>query len=79
MQTAGKWLCVLGLCLIVAGLFMMYRDRLGPLAKILEKIPLGRLPGDVSIKRDGFSIYFPWVSCLVVSAVLSFLFYLFRR
>ncbi len=79
MQTTGKWLFILGLCLVGVGFMMMYSDRLGPLARLFERFPLGRLPGDISIKRDGFSVYFPWVSCLVVSAVLSFLFYFFRR
>jgi Protein of unknown function (DUF2905) len=34
-------------------------------------IQLGRLPGDIVIKRENMSLYFPWVTCLVVSLILS--------
>ncbi|HEX7928427.1 MAG TPA: DUF2905 domain-containing protein [bacterium] len=40
---------------------------------------LGRLPGDVSIQRESFSFYFPITTCIVLSVVLSLLFWLFRR
>ena len=44
------------------------------------KIPfLGRLPGDIRIERENFSFYFPLASSLLVSLLLSFLFWLFRR
>ncbi len=39
----------------------------------------GRLPGDIRIEREGVRIYFPLVSMLIVSAVLSLLLWLFRR
>ena len=42
-------------------------------------VPLGRLPGDISIKRAHGSFYFPIVTCIVVSIVLSLLAALFRR
>ncbi|MEN3295359.1 MAG: hypothetical protein V7642_4612 [Burkholderiales bacterium] len=49
----------------------------------LSKLPLGRLPGDIHIVRDGFSFYFPIVTCLVISVLLSGLFsillLIFRR
>ncbi len=45
----------------------------------LRRVPWGRLPGDILIVRDGFRFSFPVVTCLVVSLVLSFLFWLFRR
>ena len=41
--------------------------------------PLGRLPGDIRIERGGSGFYFPIVTCLVISAVLSFIFWLLRR
>jgi hypothetical protein len=43
------------------------------------KIPLGRLPGDIVIRRDGGSFYFPIVTCLLLSAVLSLVSWLLRR
>jgi hypothetical protein len=45
----------------------------------LSKIPFGRLPGDIHIVRDGYSFHFPVVTCIVVSLVLSALFWIFRR
>lgn len=40
---------------------------------------IGRLPGDIRIERGNFSLYFPVVTCIVVSIVLTLLFSLFRR
>ncbi|HKL21795.1 MAG TPA: DUF2905 domain-containing protein [Tichowtungia sp.] len=66
----GKSLIILGVCLVGAGLFLSYGG----------KLPwLGRLPGDIRIEREGFSFYFPLGTCLLVSALISFLFWLFRR
>ena len=42
-------------------------------------LPLGRLPGDIRIQRGNSSFYFPIVTCIVVSLVLSLLMVLFRR
>jgi hypothetical protein len=39
----------------------------------------GRLPGDIRIERESVRVFFPFASMLVVSLVLSLLFYLFRR
>ncbi|HEX7927501.1 MAG TPA: DUF2905 domain-containing protein [bacterium] len=66
----GKLLIVLGVVLVVAGVLLQFAG----------KIPwLGRLPGDVSIQRENFSFYFPITTCIVLSVVLSLLFWLFRR
>lgn len=44
------------------------------------KLPwLGRLPGDIYVQRDNFSFYFPLATCVLLSALLSLLFFLFRR
>jgi hypothetical protein len=40
---------------------------------------MGRLPGDIVIERPGVHIYFPIVSCLVISLVLTLLFWVFRK
>jgi hypothetical protein len=45
----------------------------------LSRLPLGRLPGDIHIVRDGFSFYFPITTCILVSVVLSVLVWLLRR
>lgn len=66
----GKALVIAGLLLIVAGLLLLYGG----------KVPfLGRLPGDIRIERDNFSIFFPLGSCLFLSLLLSLLLWLFRR
>ncbi|HHB76237.1 MAG TPA: DUF2905 domain-containing protein [Desulfobulbus sp.] len=45
----------------------------------LRHIPLGRLPGDLVIEKENFRLYFPLTSSILVSLLLSFLFYLFRK
>ncbi len=66
----GKALVLAGLALIVVGLLVMAGG----------KVPfLGRLPGDIRIERENFSFYFPLGSCLLISGLLSLLFWLFRR
>jgi Protein of unknown function (DUF2905). len=45
----------------------------------LSKIPLGRMPGDIRVESAGGGFYFPIVTCLLISVVLSLLFWLFRK
>ena len=42
-------------------------------------LPIGRLPGDLYVKRDGFSFYFPVASSIVISIILTLLFSFLRR
>jgi hypothetical protein len=66
----GKMLIILGVVLIVIGLALTY----GP------KIPwLGKLPGDISIKKDNFSFYFPITTSIIISIILTILFSIFRK
>lgn len=67
----GKLLVVFGLLLVLLGVVLT----LGP------KLPgrIGRLPGDIIIKRDNFTLYFPLVTCLLISVVLSLLLWLVGR
>ncbi len=66
----GKLLIVLGLVLVGIGL----------LITLAPKIPyLGRLPGDIYYKRDNFVFYFPLGTSILISIILSLLFYLFTR
>ena len=70
MNGLGKPLIILGLLLVAAGLIISFAPR----------IPwLGRLPGDICIKKENFSFYFPLATCILLSAVLSFILWLFRR
>ena len=66
----GKMLIVIGIFLILIGIIMA----LGP------KIPwVGRLPGDIIIKKEQFSVYFPLTTCIIISIILTLLFYLLRK
>jgi len=56
-----RLLVTLGLLLVVAGLAWPW----------LSRLPWGRLPGDITIERPGFSFHFPVVTCIVVSIVVS--------
>ena len=71
----GRLLLVLGLAIAAAGLLLMFWDRIPG----LSRIPFGKLPGDITVEREGFRFSFPIVTCLVVSGVLSLLLWLFRR
>jgi hypothetical protein len=69
LPPVSKLLVGAGLLLIVLGLVWPLVARLG----------LGRLPGDIVIEREGLRIYFPIVTGLILSAILTALFWLFRR
>lgn len=71
MNGLGRPLIILGLILVAAGLAISFAPRLPTW--------LGRLPGDINIKRDNFSFHFPLATCLLISAILSFIMWLFRR
>ena len=71
MQEIGKFVVILGVFLVVVGV-------------ILWRFPalfgwVGKLPGDIAVQKGNFSFYFPVVTCIVVSIVLTLLSWLFRR
>jgi len=67
----------LGKMLILLGVFII---AIGVLLLVGEKIPwIGRLPGDIIIKRKKFTFYFPIVTSILISIILTLLFALFRR
>ena len=63
----GKLLIALGLILVVAGILVQ------------AGVPVGRLPGDIVIRRGNSTFYFPLVTCFLASVVLSLVFALLRR
>ncbi|MBI3358905.1 MAG: DUF2905 domain-containing protein [Nitrospirae bacterium] len=68
----GRILIFVGLLLFVMGVVLL----------LMDKIPgwgLGRLPGDILIERENFKLYFPFATSLLVSAFLSFLFWLLGK
>lgn len=78
-QLLGKILVVAGLALAGLGLVLLLCDRPGFWQGLWQRLPLGRLPGDIRFQSQGVSFFFPWVSCLVLSAVVSLLAWFFRK
>ena len=70
MAPFGKILLVAGLVLAGIGLLLMLSDKIGW---------IGKLPGDIIIKRENFTFYFPLATCILISVVLTLLFWLFRK
>ena len=71
MNQLGKAMLGVGLLLAVIGAVLMLAGRLG--------LPLGRLPGDVAYRGKNVSVYFPLGTSILISIVLSILFYLFSH
>jgi hypothetical protein len=65
----ARFLIVLGLVILVAGLVWPY----------LSQIGLGRLPGDIVIERKNVTFYFPLMTCLLISVLFSAIFWIFNR
>jgi hypothetical protein len=72
VSVIGKFVLLLGIVLILLGGAILLLDR-------FHILHLGRLPGDIRIHRGNFTLYFPLVSCLLLSILLTFLFSLFRK
>ncbi len=70
MPSLGKSLIVLGLIIAAVGVLLTLAGR----------IPwLGRLPGDIYIKRENFTFYFPLATSIIISVVLSLILWLLRK
>lgn len=65
----AKLLITIGFVLVIVGLLWPF----------LAKLGLGRLPGDIAVERDGFRFYAPITTGILLSVILSALFWLFRR
>lgn len=73
MEALGKVLVIIGLLIALLGLLVWGGGSI-PLVN-----RLGRLPGDIYIRRDNFSFYLPITTCILVSIVISLLIGLLRR
>jgi hypothetical protein len=62
-------LVIIGVILIIIGLAWPF----------LQKLGLGRLPGDISIERDGFRFYFPITTSIIVSLILTLILWILRK
>jgi hypothetical protein len=66
----GKFLIIIGIIFIAAGLLITY----------LPRIPfLGKLPGDITIERENFKFYFPLATSIIISIILSLLVFLYNK
>jgi hypothetical protein len=71
MNDLGRLLIGLGFVLLIAGGLLLLLGRTG--------VPLGRLPGDISYRGKNLSVYFPLGTSIILSIVLSLVFYLLSR
>jgi hypothetical protein len=71
MAEIGRMLVVLGIALVVIGAIVMLFGRTG--------VPLGRLPGDIVYRGKNTTFYFPLATSIILSVVLSLLFFLIGR
>ncbi len=70
MGALGKALILLGVLIVFVGILLL----------IGEKIPwLGRLPGDIIVRKKNFTFYFPLATSILISIILTLLFSLFRK
>lgn len=69
MRDIGRILIITGLVLALAGVVLTFAGR----------TPIGRLPGDLVYKRGNFTFYFPLMTSLLLSILLTFVLWLFRR
>jgi len=70
LESFGKMILFLGLFLVVVGGLMLAGGKL---------FGLGRLPGDIFIQKEHFSFYFPVVTCIVLSILLTIIINIFTR
>lgn len=67
----GKYIIIIGLCLLVIGIIIyFFHDKLNW---------IGNLPGDIKVKRENFSFYFPITTMILFSIILSALIYIVRK
>ncbi len=70
VSSIGKLLMLVGVILLALGVLLTF----------IGKIPgIGRLPGDIVVKRGNFTFFFPVTTCIILSIILSLLFALFSR
>jgi hypothetical protein len=71
MAPLGRLLILAGLFLVAVGLFLTFAGRL--------PFRIGHLPGDIEIRGRSTAFYFPLATCLLLSALLSLVFWLFKK
>ncbi|MEP0815283.1 MAG: DUF2905 domain-containing protein [bacterium] len=66
----GKFILIIGAVLVVVGALLMFSR---------GNLPIGNLPGDIAVKRDNWSFYFPITTSIILSIVLTLIFWLISR
>jgi len=70
MAGLGKTLIIFGMIIVALGVILTFAG----------KVPwLGKLPGDIYIKRDNFTFYFPLATCILLSVLISLIFWLLKK
>ena len=70
LTSLGKGLILIGLLITGVGVLFLFSEKIGW---------IGRLPGDITIRRENVTVYFPLATCLLISVLLSLLIWLFRK
>jgi len=71
MTEIGKSIIFIGIVIVIIGVLLLFSDKL--------PFNLGKLSGDIFYKKENLSFYFPITTSILISIVLSFLFYLFGK
>jgi hypothetical protein len=72
LEDLGKMLLIMGLLIVVIGLLLVFGSKI--------PFPLGKLPGDIVIRRGNFTFYFPLATCILLSIIFTIILsILFRR
>ncbi|MBL7071359.1 MAG: DUF2905 domain-containing protein [Candidatus Omnitrophica bacterium] len=70
MSSVAKTIILAGTIIASIGILFLFSD----------KIPwLGRLPGDINIEKENFTLYFPFTTCVILSVIISAIFFLITR
>lgn len=70
MADLAKILIIAGIALVIAGVVML----------VVPKLPfMGKLPGDIVIKRENFTFYFPLATSIIISIIVSLILYLIGK
>jgi len=70
MGDMAKIIIVIGIVLVVIGLAMLF----------IQKVPfLGKLPGDILIKKENFTFYFPLTTSIIISIIVSLILYIISK
>lgn len=71
MENIGKLLIIIGAIILLLGIFLTFLDRL--------PFGFGKLPGDIYIKKDNFTFYFPITTSIILSIILTIIFSLISK